>query len=40
MMCLYDEAFTIEEMLEETGYCKLCKLNCPNKGLEVCEDDI
>lgn len=31
-MCTYDEAFTIQEMLEETGQCKDCKLNCPNAG--------
>ena len=31
-MCSYDEAFTIAEMLEETGLCKKCKLNCPNAG--------
>lgn len=32
IMCEYDEAFTIQEMLEETGQCKDCKLNCPNVG--------
>lgn len=31
-ICSYDEAFTIAEMLEETGLCKKCKLNCPNAG--------
>ena len=31
-MCKYDEAFTIMEMLEETGFCKDCKMDCPNKG--------
>ena len=33
-ICEYDEAFTQAEMLEETGYCKNCKLNCPNRGKE------
>lgn len=32
MICKYDEAFTVEEMLEETCMCKNCKLDCPNKG--------
>lgn len=32
MLCSYDEAFTIAEMLEETRLCKKCKLNCPNAG--------
>lgn len=32
MICIYDEWFTIDEMLEETGRCKKCKLDCPNKG--------
>ena len=32
IMCEYDEAFTVQEMLEETGQCKDCKLNCPNAG--------
>lgn len=36
-MCEYDEAFTQAEMLEETGFCKNCKLDCPNKGKEVAE---
>ena len=31
-MCKYDEAFTEKEMLEETGFCKCCKLDCPNAG--------
>ena len=30
----YDEAFTQAEMLEETGFCKGCKFNCPNRGKE------
>lgn len=34
MMCLYDEAFTIYEMLEETTRCESCELDCPYKGLE------
>ena len=32
MVCKYDEAFTVEEMLEETCKCNNCKLDCPNKG--------
>ena len=32
IMCKYDEAFTEKEMLEETGFCKCCKLDCPNAG--------
>lgn len=32
IMCKYDEAFTVQEMLEETEQCKDCKLNCPNAG--------
>lgn len=32
VVCEYDEAFTQAEMLEETGYCKNCKLDCPNRG--------
>ena len=31
-MCKYDEAFTQAEMLEETGFCKNCKFDCPNRG--------
>lgn len=31
-ICEYDETFTQAEMLEETGYCKNCKLDCPNRG--------
>ena len=31
-MCKFDEAFTEKEMLEETGYCKDCKIDCPNAG--------
>ena len=31
-ICEYDEAFTRAEMLEETGFCKDCKLDCPNRG--------
>ena len=30
-LCEYDEAFTIQEMLEETGRCEICKLDCPAK---------
>ena len=33
-VCEYDEAFTQAEMLEETGFCKGCKFNCPNRGKE------
>ena len=35
MMCLYDEAFTIREMLEETNRCFSCKLECPNRGIRL-----
>ena len=31
-MCKFDEAFTEKEMLEETGYCKDCKMDCSNAG--------
>lgn len=31
-MCKWDEAFTESEMLEETGRCKDCKLECRNAG--------
>ena len=31
-MCKYDAAFTEKEMLEKTGFCKDCKLDCPNAG--------
>lgn len=31
-MCKYDEAFTENEMLEETGRCEMCKMDCPNAG--------
>ena len=37
-MCNYDEAFTIAEMLEETGLCKKCKLNCPNVGKTMADE--
>ena len=30
MICKLDEAFTIQEMKEETDYCKDCKIECPN----------
>ena len=29
-MCIYDEAFTKEEMKEETNRCKNCTLDCSN----------
>ena len=33
IMCLWDEAFTKNEMLEETGYCKdCCMMECSNCG--------
>ena len=41
-ICEYDEAFTRQEMLEETNQCSICELNCPNaKGnqLTVTERD-
>lgn len=31
-MCKYDEAFTEQEMLEETGSCMKCRMDCPNAG--------
>lgn len=35
MMCWWDEAFTINEMLEETNRCKGCHhKECPNCGKE------
>lgn len=34
-MCKFDEAFTEKEMLEETGFCKDCKMDCPNAGKEM-----
>ena len=37
-MCSYDEAFTIAEMLEETGLCKKCKLSCPNAGKTMTDE--
>lgn len=36
-MCKYDEAFTEKEMLEETGYCKDCKMDCRNAGKQNSE---
>ena len=30
MICKYDEAFTIQEMSEETTLCQTCSLDCPN----------
>lgn len=30
MICKLDEGFTIQEMKEETDYCKNCKIECPN----------
>lgn len=39
MMCKYDEAFTEKEMLEETGQCADCKLDCKNAGKRlICRD--
>ena len=35
-MCLYDEAFTQKEMLEETERCQKCKIeDCPNCGARM-----
>lgn len=35
IMCWWDEAFTINEMLEETNRCKSCHhKECPNCGKE------
>ena len=29
-ICSYDEGFTIGEMLEQTGFCSICKIKeCP-----------
>ena len=39
MMCKWDEAFTMDEMLEETSRCKDCKLNCENAGKQLSEED-
>jgi len=39
MMCKWDEAFTMNEMLEETSRCKDCKLNCENAGKQLSEED-
>lgn len=39
-ICEYDEAFTIKEMLEETGCCANCKINnCPNCGKSYIESE-
>ena len=40
IMCKYDEAFTEKEMLEETGFCKCCKLDCPNAGKSNTEQKV
>lgn len=35
-ICEYDEAFTIDEMLEETAFCRNCKISsCPNCGADM-----
>lgn len=39
MMCKWDEAYTMNEMLEETSRCKDCKLNCENAGKQLSEED-
>ena len=31
-MCKWDEAFTVNEMKEETGRCAVCKMDCSNAG--------
>lgn len=31
-MCKWDEAFTVNEMKEETGQCAVCKMDCSNAG--------
>ena len=38
-MCKWDEAFTEEEMLEETDRCKNCELNCENVGKQLTEEE-
>lgn len=38
-MCKMDEAFTEDEMLEETGQCADCKQVCKNAGKRlICRD--
>lgn len=32
-MCKYDEAYTIQEMLDESNACPTCTLMCPNAQL-------
>lgn len=35
--CLYDEAFTVREMVEETGRCLWCKIkDCPIVKVSGC----
>ena len=31
-VCKWDEAFTVNEMKEETGRCAVCKMDCSNAG--------
>lgn len=36
VICEYDEAFTRQEMLEETNQCSICVLDCSNaKGNQL-----
>ena len=40
-LCPYDEAFTIREMMEETGRCKHCFVpQCPLNTLDITRKDI
>lgn len=40
-ICEYDEAFTRQEMIEETNQCSFCELNCPNaKGNKLILRDL
>ena len=39
-LCLYDEAFSIKEMEEETGQCEVCKITeCPNCEKHIGKED-
>lgn len=40
MMCKWDEAFTMKEMLEETGRCKNCKFDCEYAGKQLSEENM
>ena len=38
MYCKWDEGFTTKEMIEETGKCKECKMDCEMAGKEHSSD--